>query len=59
MPDTIVRIMAEPGQRLSAMMDQDSYSYTLALLWIGASSPRQLQRRYEQAAEILKFEFEP
>ena len=59
MPDTVVRIMAEPGQRLSAMMDQDSYSYTLALLWIGASSPRQLQRRYEQAVEILDFELAP
>jgi len=58
MPDTIVRIMAEPGQRLSDMMDQDSYSYTLALLWIGASSPRQLQRRYEQAVEILGFDLE-
>ncbi len=59
MPDTIVKIMPQPGQRLSTLMDQDSYSYTLALMWIGASSPRQLQRRYEQAVDILEFEFEP
>lgn len=59
MPDTIVRITAEPGQRLSEMMDQDSYSYTLALMWIGAASPSKLAKRYEQAVEILAFDLEP
>lgn len=59
LPDTIVKIMPQPGQRLSTLMDQDSYSYTLALLWIGAGSPRQLQRRYEQAEDMLTFELEP
>lgn len=59
MPDTIVKIVPQPGQRLSTLMDQDSYSYTLALLWIGASSPRQLQRRYEQAEHTLTFGLEP
>lgn len=59
MPDTIVRIMPEPGQRLSQMMDQDSYSYTLAIMWIGAASPAKLQKRYEQAVSILTFDLEP
>src|SRR5699024_993367 len=27
-PDTIVSVTAQPGQRLSELMDQDSYSYT-------------------------------
>jgi quercetin dioxygenase-like cupin family protein len=59
MPDTNVQIIAEPGKRLSEMMDQDSYSYTLALLWIGAASRAKLQKRYEQAVEILEFELDP
>lgn len=59
MPDTIVKIMVEPGQRLSTLMDQDSYSYTLALLWIGAQSPSQLQRCCERAEAILAFDLEP
>jgi quercetin dioxygenase-like cupin family protein len=58
MPGTNVQIIPEPGQRLSELMDQDSYSYTLALLWIGASSPGQLQRRYERAVGILEFGLE-
>jgi quercetin dioxygenase-like cupin family protein len=58
-PGTIVSLTAEPGQQLSELMDQDSYSYTLALLWIGAASPARLQKRYEQAVEILEFELEP
>ncbi len=58
-PDTVVSILPQPGQRLSEMMDQDSYSYTLALLWIGAASPGKLVKRFEQAVEILAFDLEP
>ncbi len=57
-PGTLVKIIPQPGQRLSELMDQDSYSYTLAIMWIGASSPSQLQRRYERAVELLEFDFD-
>ncbi len=40
-------------------MDQDSYSYVLALMWLGASTPRQLDKRYEKIVEMLPFEFGP
>lgn len=56
-PGTIVKILPKPGMRLSEMMDQDSYSYTLAILWVGASTTNQLQKRYEKALDILRFEF--
>ncbi|WP_423823518.1 ectoine synthase [Salinisphaera sp. SPP-AMP-43] len=59
LPDTIVRIMPRPGQRLSELMDQDSYSYTLAIMWIGAASPAKLQRNFERAVELLEFDLEP
>ena len=58
MPGTRVKVIPQSGQRLSQLMDQDSYSYTLAIMWIGASSPGQLQRRYERAVDILEFEFD-
>ncbi len=57
-PDTIVSIGPKPGQRLSQLMDQDSYSYTLAIMWIGGTSPANLQKRYEQAVDLLKFELD-
>ncbi|MBA1147692.1 ATP-grasp domain-containing protein [Ectothiorhodospiraceae bacterium WFHF3C12] len=57
MPGTLVKIIPSPGMRLSELMDQDSYSYTLALLWIGGPSPAQIQKRFERAVELLEFEF--
>lgn len=55
-PGTIVQVIPQVGQRLSELMDQDSYSYTLAQLWIGATNARQLERRYERALDFLPFE---
>ncbi len=57
LPGTQVKIVAEEGKRLSELYDQDSYSYVLAILWLGASTPKQLDKRYEQAVELLPFEF--
>lgn len=56
-PGTLVKILPTPGMRLSDLMDQDSYSYVLAVIWIGASTTNQLQKRYEKALDILRFEF--
>jgi biotin carboxylase len=56
-PGTLVKILPKPGMRLSELMDQDSYSYTLAILWIGASTTNQLQKRFDKALDILRFEF--
>ncbi len=56
-PGTRVKIVAEEGKLLSELYDQDSYSYVLAILWMGASSPHQLDKHYEQALELLPFEF--
>jgi quercetin dioxygenase-like cupin family protein len=58
-PGTVIKIIAEEGKRLSDLMDQDSYSYVLALMWIGGSTPRQLDKRYEKIVEMLNFEFTP
>nr|WP_153305913.1 ATP-grasp domain-containing protein [Desulfogranum mediterraneum] len=47
-----------PGIRLSELLDQDSYSYELADLFIGAAGPRQLEQRYQAALSLLPFEIE-
>ncbi len=55
-PGTIVQVVPRVGQRLSELMDQDSYSYTLAQLWIGATNNTQLEKRHERALSYLPFE---
>ncbi|QPP06833.1 ATP-grasp domain-containing protein [Streptomyces bathyalis] len=57
-PDTIVDITATQGQRLSDLSAQDSYSYELAALYIGAQDEAELEARYQRCVELLPFEFE-
>jgi biotin carboxylase len=59
LPGTIVELHVQVGQRLSDLVDQDSYSYVLALVYLGASSPLELMRRYQQCVETLRFDLEP
>jgi biotin carboxylase len=58
-PGTLVEILAHEGMRLSELsaQDQDSYSYTYAVLFIGADNRQQLLQRYQQCLELLPFEF--
>jgi len=58
-PGTHVDILVAPGTRLSDLQNQDSYSYELADIYIGASERSQLEERYRRVLEILTFEFEP
>jgi len=58
-PDIRVRIMTAPGERLSHMPYQDSYSYEIAELFVGASSQEALLEKYRAAARLLPFEFAP
>ena len=57
-PDTVVRIRATAGKRLSDW-PQDSYSFRYALLNIGARDTGDLQARLERATALLPFEFGP
>ena len=56
-PGTEVDIAVHEGMQLSELRDQDSYSYEIALLHIGADSHKQLMERYRRCREILGFEF--
>jgi hypothetical protein len=59
MPDVRVDIGVEPGQRLSELHEQESYSYEIADLFIGGRDAKELDEKYEACNRILQFEFSP
>lgn len=56
-PGTVIDIQASEGTRLSQMHGQDSYSYELSNIFVGAEDPAQLSAKYEACVEGLRFEF--
>jgi hypothetical protein len=57
-PGVKIDIAAEQGSRLSEMSFQDSYSYELADIYIGARDESELEAKYHQCVDALRFEFE-
>lgn len=58
-PDASVRLMAEEGTRLAHLPYQDSYSYEIAEIFLGADSQRELLEKYRASVELLPFELAP
>lgn len=56
-PGSVIKIQVAPGMRLSALPEQDSYSYALAYVWMGADSDLALEKHYARLAEQLHFDF--
>lgn len=56
-PGTEVYIEAREGVMLSDLRDQDSYSYEIAIILLGADDRQQLLQRYARCQQILRFEF--
>lgn len=56
-PGVSVEIAAPPGIRLSEMREQDSYSYTLAVVHVAAADEQELHRKYAECVRSLPFEF--
>lgn len=52
---TEVYLHIHPGMRLSELFDQDSYSYEIAVLFMGADSHEQLSANYQTALAMLPF----
>ncbi len=50
-----VQIKVIPGMRLSELRDQDSYSYEIADLFMGADSHEELLANYREALTMLPF----
>ncbi len=55
-PEAQLHVHVQAGQDLSALRFQDSYSFGLADLFLGADSQRELLDKYAQAQAILGFE---
>ncbi|ATY11760.1 biotin carboxylase [Amycolatopsis sp. AA4] len=55
---TTISVTPEEGQRLSELPEQDSYSFELAELIIGADTEDELEAKYDKCRERLRFEFE-
>jgi hypothetical protein len=57
-PGTVVQLQVTPGMRLRELLEQDSYSYAIAHIFIGARNRRELLARYRQCISMLPFELE-
>ncbi|MDZ7780716.1 MAG: ATP-grasp domain-containing protein [Gemmatimonadota bacterium] len=58
-PGTVVQLQVAPGMRLSELFEQDSYSYALAIVYVGARNQRELLERYRWCVAELPFDIEP
>ncbi|MGP3999435.1 ATP-grasp domain-containing protein [Streptomyces sp. 8N706] len=56
-PGLKVDLVPEEGQRLSDMPGQDSYSFELAHIFVGADSEAELREKYDRCVASLRFEF--
>lgn len=56
LPGTMIEVVAHEGDRLSEMTGQDSYSYELARIHVGAQDEEELTARYERCVQALPFE---
>lgn len=59
-PEAHIHILVEEGKTLSEQLNfQESYSYEVGELFLGASSEEDLARAYQDAKDRLPFEHEP
>jgi biotin carboxylase len=54
---TVVQNHVSEGMRLSDLPEQDSYSYAIAYIWMGASKESTLLWNYEHVIKALDYEF--
>lgn len=57
-PGTTVDVIAYKGDRLSELVDQDSYSYKIANIYLGADDEDELTDKYERCVQALPFEID-
>jgi hypothetical protein len=56
-PEARVRINVAPGMRLSQLVEQDSYSYDLAWIFLGGADTPDLEARFQDVLKLLPFRF--
>ncbi|ROO30169.1 ATP-grasp domain-containing protein [Salinisphaera orenii] len=58
-PGMIFEPHVEAGTCLSALTHQETYSYALALLYLGGDDPQMLRERYRLCRRTLNFDIQP
>ncbi len=58
-PEARVDLLVKEGTRLSDLSFQDSYSYEIAVVFLGADRQKQLLDRFKRVEEFLKFDIRP
>lgn len=58
-PGLDVLIDVKPGMQLSELTNQDSYSWHVGTLFLGAASREELLERYRTCLDVLEFEYVP
>jgi hypothetical protein len=52
-PGTSIHLEVQPGDRLSRLPDQDSYSYELGHIYVGASDERELRTKFDACERLV------
>lgn len=56
-PGTLIQILVGEGERLSETSGQDSYSYRVAQIHMGARNTRELLNKFRRCRDLLPFKF--
>jgi biotin carboxylase len=58
-PSAEIQLHIEEGMQLSSLADQDSYSYEIAVIFLGGNSQKELLSKYRDLQQALPAELEP
>ncbi|RTQ99603.1 ATP-grasp domain-containing protein [Halomonas nitroreducens] len=58
-PSAQLQLHVQEGMRLSELKDQDSYSYEIAVIFLGADSQKALLQKYARLLQLMPLEMVP
>ena len=58
-PSAEIQLHIEEGMHLSELKDQDSYSYEIAVIFLGGDSQKELLQKYRAVQRVLPLELAP
>ncbi len=58
-PGTKVKLDIKPGMRLSDLPNQDSFTYHIGSIYLGAATHKEIREQYHACLDALHFEFDP
>ena len=58
-PDVEIQLHIHNGMRLSELKDQDSYSYEIAVIFLGGNSQKELLQKYRDLQQAMHIELDP